>query len=148
MEEIQIVVFSLNNDLCGADTLQVSQIIRYTGVTKLPEMPEFIEGVINLRGSVVPVVNLNRKFNFGDTEITQKTKVLITDMGGNLLGFIVNDVVQLEKLSEAEIEAVPDILSSSCNTYLKCVGKKGEKIISVLDLGKIISANELEKIKY
>ncbi|RCX16649.1 purine-binding chemotaxis protein CheW [Anaerobacterium chartisolvens] len=147
MSELQIVVFSLNNDLCGADTLQIKQIIKYQEVTKMPQMPEFVDGVVNLRGNVVPIINLNKRFSLGDTEITKKTKVLISEVDGQFIGYIVNDVYELMKLEEEEIEVLPDILRQAGNKYLKSVGKKGEKIISILDLSSILDRNELQTLK-
>jgi purine-binding chemotaxis protein CheW len=147
MAEMQIVVFSLNNDLCGADTLQVKQIVKYQDVTKMPKMPEFIEGVINLRGSIIPLVNLNKRFDFGETEITKKTKILISEVEEQFIGFIVNDVIELIKLSDEQIEVLPEILVRQGNSYLRCVGKKGDKIITILDLSKILAESEMKNVK-
>ncbi|MCX8130154.1 MAG: chemotaxis protein CheW [Clostridia bacterium] len=147
MAELQVVVFSLNNDMCGADTLQVKQIVKYQNVTKVPQMPKFVEGMINLRGSVIPLINLNKRFDYGETEINKKTKVLISEINGKLVGYIVNDVIELIKLSNEEIEVLPEILVRTGNTYLKCIGKKGDRIISVLDLAGILTETEVKKIK-
>ena len=147
MAEIQIVVFSLNGEICGAQTSQVQEIKNYQDVTKVPEMPEFVEGIINLRGRVVPIINLNTRFGLGQTDFTRKTKVIITSMNENLVGFIVNDVSEIIKLSEDEVEVTPELIHRAGNAYLKSVGKKDGKLISILDLGAILSENEVEKLE-
>jgi len=147
MEGMQIVVFSLNDEICGVDTSQVKEIVKYEEVSKMPRMPRFIDGVINLRGSVVPIVNLNKRFKLGDMEVGKKTKVIITDIEDKLIGFVVNDVFEIIRLSADEIEPTPDIIKKVYNDYLKCVGKKGEKLISILDLSIILTDSEIGELE-
>lgn len=146
MEGMQIVVFSLNDEICGVDTCQVKEIVKYEELSKMPKMPKFIDGVINLRGKVVPIVNLNRRFKLGDMGVTKKTKIIITDLEGKLIGFIVNDVFEIIKLSPEDIEATPELIKKVYNDYLKCVGKKGEKLISILDLSTILTDSEIKNL--
>ncbi|MDQ2085278.1 chemotaxis protein CheW [Herbivorax sp. ANBcel31] len=143
---MQIVVFTLNDELCGVDTCQVNEIVKYEGLTKMPKMPKFIDGIINLRDRVVPVVNLNKRFNLGETEITKKTKIIITEIEKKYIGFIVNNVTEILKLPPEKIESTPDIIQKSYNRYLEYVGKKDEKLISILDLSSILTDKELDKI--
>jgi len=75
MEGMQIVVFSLNDEICGVDTSQVKEIVKYEEVSKMPRMPRFIDGVINLRGKVVPVVNLNKRFKLGTWKSAKKPRL-------------------------------------------------------------------------
>lgn len=146
MEGMQIVVFCLNDGICGVDTSQVREIVKYEDITKMPKLPRFIEGVINLRGNVVPIVNLNKRFKLGDTEITKKTKVIITQIEGRLIGFMVNDVYEIIRLTSEDVEDTPELIKKVYNDYLKCVGKKGHKLISILDLGIILTDSELEEL--
>ena len=95
MNELQVVVFRLNGQLFGAETSQVFQIIKYQQANKIPRMPRFIEGIINYRGEVLPVIDLNRRFELGDSEINKKTKIIVSNIEGKLTGFIVNDVVEI-----------------------------------------------------
>lgn len=147
MEGMQIVVFTLNDEVCGVDTTQVKEIVMYETLTKMPKMPQFIDGVINLRGMVVPVVNLNKRFELGDTQITKKTKIIITDLSGKLVGFIVNDVSEIMKLPPESIENTPEIIRKIDNSYLKNVGKNGENLISILDLSTILTDSEIKNIE-
>ena len=146
MGEMQTVVFSLNNELCGANTSQVEEIIKYQDVAKVPGSVEFVEGVANLRGKIVPVINLNKKFELGETTITKKTKIIITRVNESNVGFIVNDVSEIVKFSDDDIEVVPDMIKKVGNAYLMGVGKKGDMLISILDLPRILTDSEVKKI--
>ena len=147
MGELQLVIFNLNNQICGADAEQVQEIKKYQDVACIPQTPIFIEGIINLRGKKVPVINLNRRFGWGDAEITQRTKIIITSIYGSFVGFVVNDVSGVTKFFEEEIEATPQLICNSTNTYLKSIGKKGDRLISILDLGKLLTESEISLIK-
>lgn len=146
MADLQIIVFSLNNEICGADTSQVYKIIKYEEITRIPKMPDFIEGIINLRGRVVPVINLNRRFELGAAEITKKTKIIITEIDKNQVGFMVNDVSEILKLTEDEFESTPEAIKKFGNDYLTCVGKKNQQLIAVLNLKDILNGHELDQI--
>lgn len=146
MSEMQVVVFKLNNQMFGAETSQVKVIERFRETTKVPKMPDFIHGIINIRGSVIPVIDLNRKFDIGQTDITKKTKIIITEIAGKPVGYIVNDVVEIIKLSEDEREAAPTVIHINASSYIKSVGKKADKLISVIDLAAILSDTELSKM--
>lgn len=147
MDGIQLVVFTLNDEICGVETTQVKEIVKYESTTKMPNMPKFIDGVISLRGAVVPVVNLNKRFGLGNTEITKKTKIIINDLEGKLIGFIVNDVSEITKLPAQDIEDTPEIIKKIDNSYLKNVGKKGEELISILDLSTILTDTEIKSLE-
>ncbi len=146
MSELQTVVFSLNGQFYGAEASQVFQIIRYQDVTKVPGMPEFIEGIMNYRGSVLPVINLNRRFELGKLEISKKTKILVTKMGDRMAGFIVNDVSEIVKFTDENIEAAPGIIYGGSNSFLSKVGKKGDMLVTIIDLEKILDNNEVKRL--
>lgn len=146
MEGIQVVVFTLNDEVCGVETTQVKEIVKYESITKMPDMPKFIDGVISLRGTVVPVVNLNKRFGLGETEITKKTKIIINDIEGKLIGFIVNDVSEIIKISAQDIENTPDLIKETHNSYLKKVGRRGDELISILDFSAILTDTEIKSL--
>lgn len=146
MSELQTVVFSLNGQFYGAEASQVFQIIRYHEVAKVPGMPKFIEGIVDYRGSALPVINLNKRFKLGDQTVTKKTKILVTKMIDKLAGFIVNDVSEIFKFSDEDIEPAPSIIYNESNSFLSKVGKKGDKLITIIDLMKILNENEIKKL--
>jgi len=146
MSELQTVIFSLNAQLYGAEASQVFQIIRYQEVTKVPRMPRFIEGIINYRGSVLPVINLNKRFEIGDQAVTKKTKILVTKMGDKQAGFIVNDVSEIFKFSDEDLEPAPSLIYGESNSFLSKVGKKGDVLVTIIDLEKILNDNEVKRL--
>lgn len=146
MDEMQVVLFSLNEIACGTDSSQVHEIVKFQEISRVPNMPRFIEGIINLRGKVVPIVNLNRRFELGETPITKKTKMIITKINESYIGYLVNEVSEIAKFPGKDLEQPSEILRKINNTYIKCVGIKEEKITIILDLAAILSDNELEMV--
>jgi len=146
MNEIHIVTFQLNDQVFGAEALQVKEIKKFKDVESLPEMPKYIHGVINLRGIEVPIVNLNEKFNLGISEINKKTKILITQVEDKYIGFAVNDVYEILKFTDEEIDTVPRGLIGESGSYLKFIAKKGDKLISVVDLSKVLNDSEVSEL--
>ncbi len=113
----------------------------------MPQMPGFIEGVVHNRGKAVPVVNLNKRFNMGETPVGKKTKIVVTDIDSKSVGFVVNDIIGLLKLNEGEMEAVPQVIRQMGNRYIEGFAKKDEKIISILDLKSILTDEEMEEFE-
>jgi purine-binding chemotaxis protein CheW len=146
MSDLQIVVFNLNKEICGAETSQVKQIIKYQETTKIPKMPKFVEGIIVLRNNEIPIINLNKRLEFGETEINKKTKIILTEIENKLIGFIVNDINELMKFTEEEIELLPQFIREAGNGYMNKVVKKDDKIITILDLHTILSESEIKKL--
>lgn len=144
--EIQIIVFDLINELCGVETEQVNEIVRYQEVTKVPEMPDFIEGIINLRGKVIPIINLNKRFHLGNTPPDKNTKIIITNINDQQVGFIVDNVSEIVRLSDENIESPPELIKKWSKKYIKYVAKFKEKLINVLDLKSILTDEEMEHI--
>lgn len=146
MSELQVVVFEVNGEFFGAEASQVFQIIKYQEATKVPKMPKFIEGILNYRESVLPVVNLAKRFDMGDIAVNKKTKILVTKVEDNFAGFIVNDVSEIVKFSDSEVDPAPNIINGETAAYLKKVARKGDKLISIIDLENILTAGEIEKL--
>lgn len=147
MSETLIVIFSLNNELCGVETSQVQEIVKYQTASKVPDMPLYIEGIINLRGKTVVLVDLNRRFGLGETAFLDKTKIIVSRVRDLDIGFIVNDVSEIVRFAEDEIDTAPEIIRRTGNEHLMSVGKKGDRVISILDLNKIMKEEEIEKIR-
>lgn len=146
MKELQAIIFQLNDQICGADTSQVREIRKYTEVSKIPDVPEYIEGAINLRGRVVPIVNLNSRFGLGESEITPRTKILITAIEEQLVGFTVNDVIEITRFAQDEIEDVPYVVRNDKNHYLQGIGKKDDTLVTIIDFGKVLKRSEIDTL--
>ena len=146
MSDMQIVVFDLINELCGVETDQVSEIVKYQEVTRVPEMPEFIEGIINLRGHVAPIINLNRRFHLGQSDAEKNTKIIITSIDGQQVGFVVDNVSEIVRLSMQDTEETPDLIRKWGKKYIKYVAKIKGKLVNIIDLQGILTEEELEHI--
>ena len=146
MSEMNAVIFNLNGQLFGAEASQVFQIIRYQEPSKMPKMPRFIEGIINYRDTVLPVINLVKRFELGDAPVSKKTKILVTKIGDRYAGFIVNDVTEIMRFEEGEVEQAPSVVNMGTAAYIKKIGKKGEKLYSIIDLENILGEAEKKRL--
>lgn len=146
MVECQVAAFDLNNRKYGAEISQIQSIAKYQELTVKPDMQSIIDGLIYLNDREVPIVDLNRRFGLGETKITVNTKILITKIGMSLIGFVVNSVDKIIKLSETEFEDTPEIISEYGVNFIKRIGKKDEKLLPILDLSRILTENELESL--
>ncbi len=146
MSELNAVIFNLNGQLFGADAAQVFQIIRYQEPAKMPKMPRFIEGILNYRDSVLPVINLVKRFELGEFTVNKKTKILVTQIGDKYAGFIVNDVIEIMRFADGEVELTPQVVNGGVETYMKKIGKKSDRLFSIIDLEKILDPREVKKL--
>ena len=143
---MQVVVFSLKNQRFGISTSQVQEIIRYQDVEKIAGMPDYMEGMINLRGKVIPIIDLHLRFKVEEVRKTDSSKIVISDVDSNSMGFTVDDVDEIITFSDEEIETIPAILQNSTNAYLKCIAKKSDKLVSIIDPSRILTSTEVEEV--
>ena len=146
----QLVSFRLANEEFGVDIIKVQEIIRVPEITKIPQMHNYVEGVINLRGNVIPVIDLRQKFGTESKDRNNATRIIVINVEGRVVGFIVDAVEQVLRLSDNQIAPPPTVGSHVGQKYLKGVGKLEEKLIILLDLDKLLSEEEhtaLENIK-
>jgi len=143
MGDLQAVIFDLNNLKCGVDSSEVQEIVRYQEVFKVPDLPQYVEGIINLRGKVIPLINLNKRFNEGETPITNKTKIIISKVNDTDIGFVVDEVKEITVFKEGAYEPPSDVFKMTHNEYIKCVGVRDEKLILILSFSAILNESEL-----
>jgi purine-binding chemotaxis protein CheW len=137
-EEIPVVCFELAGELYAADVDHVREIIRPQEVSPVPRAPAFIEGMTNLRGKVVPVVNFRRLMGFPPQEQTKRTRVLIVEFNHQLVGAVVDGVSQVTRLSTEAIEPPSHIVTRIDTAYLKGVAPIGPQLAIVLDLDRVL----------
>ncbi len=147
-QENKYLLFYLGEEEYGVNIAMVQSIEELQKIVTVPDMPEYVKGVINLRGKVIPVVDLRIKFHMDEREYDDRTCMIITRLGENDLGFIVDTVSEVEDIPERDIEPPPEFKSDGVsNTYIAGIGKVGEDVKILLDAGKIMSSTELEEIK-
>lgn len=149
-KEIQIVVFSLITDNqvseFGVSIEEVQEINRLVEISRLPQTPAFIEGIVNLRGEVIPVIDLKKRFDIAGGEYTEQTRILVFDIEGHSASIIVDEVSEVLRLSSDLIEKPPMVISGIAKSYIDGVAKVGERLIILLKLEKIFSQLEKEHI--
>src|SRR5690349_17367639 len=110
-ELIQLVSFHLDQEEYGVEVLKVREIIRMISITHMPNTPSYVEGIINLRGKVIPVISMRRRFGLADSENNGHTRIIVMDIGGELTGFIVDSVSEVIRISGSEIQPSPSAAS-------------------------------------
>ncbi|MCE5197879.1 MAG: chemotaxis protein CheW [Armatimonadota bacterium] len=142
----QLVVFELGNEYYGVDIAAVNTIIRMQDVTAIPRAPSFVEGVINLRGSIIPVIDLRKRFGLPVTEQSKASRIVVVEAGGQLIGMIVDAVAETLRLPSHSIEPPSPVISSVDSEYLRGVGKQDNRLVILLDLDKILSAKDFDSM--
>jgi len=150
-ETKQYLTFKLSDEVFGVDVAQVREILDYVKITKVPQTPDFMCGVINLRGSVVPVVDMNLKFGMNLTERTVNTCIVVVEvkLGDEtaVLGALVDSVQEVFEIEPQNIEPAPRIGTKLNTEFIKGMGKREEKFIIILDIDKVFSSEELEIVQ-
>lgn len=140
--EEHLVVFHLARQTYGVDIGAVHEIIRLQSITKVPRTPTFVEGVINLRGKIVPVIDLHKRFDLTAGEATEHTRIMVVEVGGLNVGMIVDAVSEVLRLPQSNIEPPPPMISGIDVAYLRGVGKWGDKLIILLDIQRVLLEEE------
>jgi len=147
VQEEQLVIFQVANEVFGVDISTVQEIIRIQAITKIPKAPEFVEGVINLRGKVIPVIDLRERFGFEKTEETKSTRIVVIEVGEDTVGMIVDAVAEVLRLPVTAIEPPASIIEGVDSEYLRGIGKVDERLIILLDLEKVLTEMEKGRLK-
>jgi purine-binding chemotaxis protein CheW len=140
----QIVTFFLAREEYGIDVRLVDQIIRVPEITLVPRAPDFIRGVINLRGRIIPVLDLKRKLGIGSTEAARATRIVVVKLRDRLIGLLVDGASQVQKVPLSAVEPPPDELSEIDESSIRGVAKLGSRLIILLDLARVL-ARELRE---
>jgi len=147
-ESMQYLTFKLEDEVFALDITKVREVLDFTTVTKVPRTPDFMRGVINLRGSVVPVVDMRLKFGMSRTEQTVNTCIIIVEINLDgerlILGALADSVQEVIDLEPGQIEPAPRIGTRLNTAFIKGMGKRDEQFIIILDIDRIFSMDELE----
>ena len=146
-ETIQVVSFKLGSEEYGVDIAQVQEINRMVAVTHVPRAPQFMEGVINLRGQLIPIIDLRARFGMPRTEHTKNTRIVVTEIGTKRVGMVVDSVSEVLRLPVEHIEPAPEMITGVDTEYIRGVGKIEDRLIILLDLAKIISGAEKRELE-
>ena len=151
METTQYLTFKLDDEVFALDISKVREVLDFTKVTKVPRTPEFMRGVINLRGSVVPVVDLRLKFGMSQTERKVNTCIIIVEVTVDtetaVLGALADSVQEVLDLEPKDIEPAPRIGTRLNTEFINGMGKQGNNFIIILDIDKVFSSGDLAMVK-
>lgn len=140
--ELQLVTFNLGKEEFAVPILQIQEINRLVEITRVPKSPDFVEGVINLRGKVIPIIDLRKRFSLPQAELGKYSRVVVINMDGRMVGLIVDSVSEVLRLSEEAVEPAPPIVAGIDSEYIKGLGKIEGRLLILLDLNKILSKEE------
>lgn len=151
METTQYLTFQLEDEVFALDISKVREVLDFTTVTKVPRTPDFMRGVINLRGSVVPVVDMRLKFGMTVTEKTVNTCIIITEIeldgDTTILGALADSVQEVIDLEPEQIEPAPRIGTRLRTEFIKGMGKREDRFLMILDIDKVFSSDELALVQ-
>lgn len=141
-ELLQLVSFNIGDEEFGVDILKVQEIIRMMQITKVPNLPAFAEGIINLRGRVIPVIDLRIKLGMTKKEHRSTTRIIVVEISGRTIGFIVDSVSEVLRIPKSITEAPPEIVAGIDSEYITAIGKLEDRLLILLDLEKVLSDEE------
>lgn len=142
-ELIQLVSFSLDNEEYGVDVLKVREIIRMPIITRVPNTPHYVQGVINLRGKVIPIIAMRARFGLSSAGHDKQTRIMVMDVSGELMGFVVDSVSEVIRISSGEIQPSPAVMTSGIDQ--ECISgviNQAERLLVLLNLENMFSPEE------
>ena len=145
-ELLQLVSFKIGSEEFGIDILKVQEINRMMQITKVPNAPNFIDGVVNLRGRIIPVISLRTRLNMEKIENDNRTRIVVVDLEGTIVGFIVDEVSEVLRIPKSITEPPPEMVAGIDSDYITAVGKLEDRLLILLDLDKIFSSEETRKL--
>lgn len=145
-QEVQLVTFRLANEEYGLPITKVREINRLVQVTKLPQTPSFMEGIINLRGRIIPVIDLRKRFEMTIAAHNDDTRIIIVEISKQIVGVIVDAVTEVVRLKTASIEPTPASINVD-SQYIEGVGKIDDRLIILLDIDRVLTNQEELAVK-
>lgn len=145
-KDLQLVGFRIGRETFGLPIALVREIVRVPEITFVPNAPEYIEGVINLRGRIIPVVDLRKRFGEKITEPNKRNRIVVVELEGRRVGLIVNSASEVLKIPPSEIEAPHEVFQEGELNYITGVGKLKGRLVILLDLSRILQRGELRRL--
>ncbi len=138
----QCVIFKLQNESYGVDIASVEGIIKMQEITVMPHAPSFVDGITNLRGSVVPVIDLRRRFGMPSAEHTRDTRIVIVNLEGKKVGMTVDEVSEVIHIHDSQIEPAPSIVTTIDSGFIKGIAKDTGRLVILINLQQVLTSGE------
>lgn len=147
-DEQQLVVFQVGAELYGVQIARVQEIIRLQAITRVPRAPTFVEGVINLRGKVIPVIDLRRRFGLCVSEHTRASRIVVVEISRQVVGIIVDGVSEVLRVSPSAVEPPSPVVAGVDSQYLHGIAKLDDRLVILLDLDRVLVQEELRALEH
>lgn len=144
---LQLVSFKIDSEEFGVDILKVQEINRIMEITQIPNTPDYVEGVVNLRGRIIPIVDLRTRLNFEKREHDSNTRIIVVELVARTVGFIVDEVSEVLRLPKNIIEAPPAMVSGINSEYITAIGKLEDRLLILLELEKVLTTEEMKELE-
>ena len=145
-EVFQWVTFQLENEVYGVNVMQVQEVLRYTEIAPVPGAPDYVLGIINLRGNVVTVIDTRLKFGLTPAEVTDSSRIIIIEAEKQVVGILVDSVAEVVYLKASEIDPAPSVGTEESARFIQGVSNRKEDLLILVDLNKLLSDNEWDEI--
>ena len=145
-EEMQMIIFDLSSEEFGIEITQAHEIVKMQDITELPQSSVFIEGIINLRGEIITIIDLRKRFNL-EADVDKDTRIIIADIENNKAGLIVDSISEVLRISSDDISEAPSRVAGIEKDYLQGIGKIDERLIILLNLDRLLSTDELLELE-
>jgi purine-binding chemotaxis protein CheW len=146
-QSLQMINFTVGGDEYAVEIQKVREVINFREITQLPKAPGFVKGIINLRGEVIPVIDLREKFGLAHEQYSALTNVVIAEIGRKAVGVVVDEVRHVIRVPADEVAPSPPFIGGLSSRYVSGVAKLGERLIVVLDMEKILTAEEMIRLR-
>jgi purine-binding chemotaxis protein CheW len=144
---LQWVTFRLDNETYGVNVMQVQEVLRMTEIAPVPGAPDYVLGIINLRGNVVTVIDTRKRFGLEPREVDDATRIVITEIEQQVIGMLVDAVAEVVDVRMSEIETAPSVGNDESSRFIQGVSSREGELLILVDLNKLLSADELREMK-
>lgn len=142
----QWVTFFLDGEMYGVNVLQVQEVLRVNEIAPVPGAPEYVLGIINLRGNIVTVIDTRQRFGLREKELDDTSRIVIIEVANNVIGILVDSVAEVVYLRESEIESAPNVGSRDSSRYIQGVSNRDSKLLILVDLNKLLNDDEWKDV--
>jgi purine-binding chemotaxis protein CheW len=141
-EVLQYVTFRLDDETYGINVMQIQEVLRYGEIAPVPGSPDYVLGIINLRGNVVTVIDTRRRFDLNDADITDASRIVVMESADQVMGILVDSVAEVVYLKSSEIEAAPNVGSEESARFIQGVCNKNDELIILVEFDKMLTDHE------
>ncbi len=139
---LQYVTFRLDDETYGINVMQIQEVLRYTEIAPVPGAPDYVLGIINLRGNVVTVIDTRRRFGLSDAEVSDHTRIVVIEVAGQVLGILVDSVAEVVYLRQSEVETAPNVGNEESAKFIQGVCNKNGELIILVEFEKLLTEEE------